>query len=355
LSSLLKVKASDFVNLVRNIPSDEPEVGRLEPDKTYFRPWIVQFSQAGGFSSGSRNQLFLVVASVGLPFAGYEMTFTKLVQPARTASPGGPFISMPLAQLLPYTGEPVELTVIVLVLDADPRLQALIDSVTEFSDLINPPLQDKVSLVGAVVNAIDRMVTVGDASVFMGFRHTWPSATEEGIAPGYFALIRAQSDALHDLDLRVRDNALFIQEDDRLTRLVEYDYLLLRVEGLLERDDWRFPNIELLLADATRAITRGDERAFNVARQMVITEIFRSPDLTLADRRRVALAVRDQLDEYRGRLDEYGLVSDSFSASGGAPITNVKSIVARRGIPLSTAIRMSHLDLAAALAQAPRQ
>ena len=356
LFSVLNAKTSDSYNLVRNIPSDEPDVGRLEPGKTYFRPWIVKFSLASGSSSASRNQLFLIAASVRMPFAGGDqVAFAKLVRPARTASTGGPFISMPLAELLPYNGGPVELAVAVLALAADPRLQALIDTVTEFSDLIRPPLHDKLSLAQVVANAIDRMTRVGDATLFMAFRHTWPSATEEGIAPGYFALIRAQSDTIHDLDLSVHNNALFIQEDDRMIPIAQNDYLLLRVEGLLERDDWRFPNIELLLEDAIKAIERGNERTFNVARQMVLTEIWRSPDFTWADRVRVALAVRDQLDHYRDQLGEYGSASGSFSASGGARTTNVESIVARRGIPLSTAIRMSHFDLAAVLARAPRQ
>lgn len=359
LLSVLKGQASNAYNLVRNIPSVEPDVGRLLPGETYFRPWIVEFSLAGGSSSASRNQFFLVAASVRMPFAGPDrVAFAKVVQPTRTAPPGGRFMPIPLAQLLPYTGEPVELAVGVLVLAADPRLQALIDSVTEFSDLIIPPLRDKLSLAEAVENAVDRMTRVGDATLFMGLTHTWASAKGEGIAPGYFALIRAQSGALHHLDLTVRNNALFVRKDDRLTPLAEYDYLLLRVEGLLERDDWKFPNIEQLLEDAIQAIERGDERAFDVTRQMVLTEIFRSPDLTLVDRKRVALAVKEQLDEYRvvrEQPDEYRSASGSFSAIGGVRGTDVGSIVAKRGIPASAAIRMSHFDLAAVLAQTPRQ
>jgi len=79
-----------------------------------------------------------------------------------------------------------------------------------------------------------------------------------------------------------------------------YDYMLLRIEGRSERDNWRMPNIEEPLNQAIKeTLLRNFDKAkeYKTAALLVI---YQSPDLAVGDRRRVADAIEAELKEIAG-------------------------------------------------------
>ena len=84
------------------------------------------------------------------------------------------------------------------------------------------------------------------------------------------------------------------------------DYLLVRVECRSERDDWRFPELDALLRAAGEAFVRGHHDTYRDLRTEAVARAWNSADLTVSDRRRVALLVAEELDH----LGELGIVPE---------------------------------------------
>src|SRR5262249_55565535 len=78
--------------------------------------------------------------------------------------------------------------------------------------------------------------------------------------------------------------------------LTGYDYVLLRVEGRSERDDWRLKDISDLLGKATEAILKGEEKEAEAFRVAAITAAWRSDDFAVGDRRRIVQAIKGELE-----------------------------------------------------------
>ncbi|WP_143198844.1 hypothetical protein [Bradyrhizobium sp. NAS80.1] len=71
--------------------------------------------------------------------------------------------------------------------------------------------------------------------------------------------------------------------------LTGYDYILLRIEGHSERDDWR-------LRDISEALLKGEDKEAEAFRVMTITAAWQSDDLAVGDRRRVVQAIKAELE-----------------------------------------------------------
>lgn len=102
-----------------------------------------------------------------------------------------------------------------------------------------------------------------------------------------------------------------------------YDYILFRIEGRPERDNWRMPNIEEPLNQAITATIEGDAEKADGYLKAALLVIWQSPDLAVQDRRRVADAIRAELAEVSGQ------------PHGSAPqeIRDLESIMRTRAMP----------------------
>lgn len=72
---------------------------------------------------------------------------------------------------------------------------------------------------------------------------------------------------------------------------------MLRVEGRVERDDWRFPDLDALVRAAGSSYVEGRPEEAVARRKEAILRAWNSPDLTPADRKRVAALVAAEIDE----------------------------------------------------------
>jgi hypothetical protein len=218
------------------------------------------------------------------------------------------------------------------------------------SALIRPPLACRLADAEVLAAGVQRLVEVGDATVDLGFVRTVGSSSDAtGIRPGYVAVVRADSAEIQAAAPSVVNNRLTFLRDGQAIPLSGRDYMLLRVEGRRERDDWKFPDIQDLLNDAVEAAARGEQEAFDAFKRVLLTKVLQSPDLTVADRRRVALAIKQELDDLQAlHLDSLGPHphppdSSDIPGPAGPTSTNVESIVRERAITQSEAISLTHL------------
>jgi hypothetical protein len=92
------------------------------------------------------------------------------------------------------------------------------------------------------------------------------------------------------------DRLLVVRADGGVQPLVGFDFVLLKIEGRHDRDDFWLPELELLLSKGISALRHGDTSRANAYRQDALAAVWDSVALTWVDRERVAAAVAKRLE-----------------------------------------------------------
>jgi hypothetical protein len=272
----------------------------LEPQKGYFRVWLSDMFLARN-RDWFTNRYPAVHASVCLRFGGDEQaTFTTVARPPQDLLGPGVFQNFALTPLLPYRGGTVELSAGLTVLKGASTLAAGLDVLRDFSTLIGPPLSQTLGVATKVTSGMTKLIDAAQDQVALSlsnaFVATGGSDTNNVLLPGYWAIVRTTEDRVSPASLRVHSGRLHTIRNDSVHPLLGYDYMLLYIEGRVERDDWRFANFEDLINKAKRAHFAEDNRSFAVYRNAVLAEVLSSPDLTWTDQQRVVRAIIAELD-----------------------------------------------------------
>jgi hypothetical protein len=163
-------------------------------------------------------------------------------------------------------------------------------------------------------------------NIHLGFHQELISGGAGGavLRPGYLAVILAEPGQVSPDRLSVGDGRLLYRQapGQQAANLKGYDYLLLRVEGRAERDDWRLKDIQDPLSMAGQALLEAPPNAVtaDAYRTVALAAAWRSPDLAQLDRRRVVQAIRAELA---------GLADQSAGAVGGTTRTLGEIVSAR--------------------------
>lgn len=285
---------------ILSVPLPDPHAeATLEPEESYFGLWLSQ-------SFLKRDRAWLeryypaAHVSVRLDVAGETRTLTRLAQPAAGMVGAGVWTDFPVTGLLPYNGGTVEVEAGLSALTTSSLLGAAVGMIQDFSGLLVPPVSEALAVADKVATGIQGLLNACDGEVFLATHHSYNApggGGENTFAPGYFAVIGATEAELKPADLLVENSTLRIRTPQGSRPLEGFNYLLFRIEGRHERDDWRFPQIEALIRRAKEAFFAGEERAFARYRDDALVMAITSPDLTRPDRKRVALAIRDELTE----------------------------------------------------------
>lgn len=269
----------------------------LKPHESYFRVWL-----SDSFLSHDvewfTNRYPAVHASVKLDFAGQSATFTTFARPPEGGLGPGQWTNFNLTTLMPYRGGVVELAAGLTAIEGNSRLGAAFDVLQDFSGLIGPPLTEALTIAEKVSGGVEKLVYAGQDDVLLGIHQSYEATGGGGqspLRPGYLAIVNATGDDVSSADLRVVEDRLHLARGEGTKPLEEHDYMLLRIEGRQERDDWRFKRFEDLLAKAVRAHFGDDAKGFASFRDTLLAEILTTPDLTTADQVRVAQAVSAEL------------------------------------------------------------
>ena len=309
------------------IPIPEPGAGALAPNDSYLRLTLSELFLAKERTWGT-DRMPAVTASARLVFGRLpRQTFTTLVQPP-TGVGNGVFQDYLLTEWLPYRGQTVELEAALYEILGENKLLTAVEIVADFASLVTSPVSAALDIAGKVATGIEKIIDANKTSPVLLLHATLPAPV-----PGWLAVIRATEDEVPAQQLHVDAAGRLCRNGARLTG---HDYLVLRVEGCQERNDWRTPDLDSAIASALYSRDLGHHDEYEHLCAEALGKIYYSPDFTPPQRRQLAAAIKEELDH-----QQVGAVS-----SGGMTVAD---IIARRGLPSRDEV--AHLTLAELLAR----
>jgi hypothetical protein len=281
----------------------------LEPGGSYFRLWLSEMFLTKRVAWG-KEWFPAVHGEVRLQFGGQGASFSRVAQPPQDQVGEGVRLDYRLTELLPYNGGVVEIETALLGLKGADYLGAAIGVLQQFSSLISPPLGPAISLAQTLASGTRDLLSATQGSVHLGFHQELVSAGAGGavLRPGYLAVILAEPGEISPDRLSVRGSRLLYREvpGPQPSHLTGYDYMLLRVEGRKERDDWRLKNIQEPLTTAGQALLEAPPNTAkaNAYRTVALAAAWQSSDLAQLDRRRVVEAIKAELAQLADEPDK---------------------------------------------------
>jgi hypothetical protein len=274
----------------------------LREERSYFRLWLCEM-----FLSNSQtwftNQYPAVHSSVQLKFGDQDgVNFSRVAQVPQEALAKGLLLNYRLTELMPFNGGTVEIEAALLALQGANYLQTALNVLQDFSGLITPPLGQVLSIAEKVSSGMKTVIGASNNNrVHLALHQTFTSKGGGGaidLKPGYIAVILATSTQVARERLSIRGDQLYYSATPGTAPrpLTGYDYMLFRLEGREERDDWRLKNIVEPLNKSIEALLLGEDEKASAFRKAAIATAFQSPDLAVFDRRRVVQAIKDELD-----------------------------------------------------------
>jgi hypothetical protein len=314
------------------------ESAALQPYQSYFRLFLKEM-----YLTKSRAWFTdwypAVTSLIQLKFADREgVRLSSVAQPPEGQLSEGIFVNYRLSELLPYNGGVVEVDAGLMALKGANHLAPAIKILQSFSGLIAAPLAPVLPIAEKVAAGVQELMDATNGQVHLSLHDTFTADGGGGttMRPGYFAVVLASEDDVKASQLSVRDSRLYRAVNGGQAKpLTGYDYLLFYLEGRIERDDWRLKNIQEPLEGAVAAYATGEQEKGDTLRKVALLAAFTSPDLTVADRKRVALAIKQELDEAK---------SLGLGATGGEP-RELKEVMAARAISRAQAANTPDISL----------
>lgn len=311
----------------------------LTPQASYLRLWLCEL-YLGKSRAWGRDWFPAVHAGVRLKLADRdEATLSRVVRPPDGQLGEGVYLNHRLTELLPYNGGVVEIEAALLALPGASYLSAAIGVLQQFSSLVVPPLGTALVVAAKVSEGVTDLVDATQGGVHLGYHDSLVSGGGGGgnlLQPGYLAVVLATAEQVDAGRLSVTGDRLRYasRPGDPAGPLVGHDYLLLRVEGRTDRDDWRMlSNIDEAMQQAVVALSQGDEERARAHRAAALAAAWQSPDLALHDRRRVVVAIKEELAAVQ---------SEGFGAVGGA-VRSLDDVMSSRAMPLAQATALGEL------------
>ena len=195
----------------------------------------------------------------------------------------------------------------------DGPLGTAVELVSSLASLLGPPLATAAMVADKISTGLDTVLASAGTQPVLALHAALVSAGGAGTAvqPGYLAVLSAPEGKLVGPPV-IHEGRLHLLDGTTPVPPTGVDYLAVRVECRAERDDWRFPELDELIRAAGAAYLKGRQETYADLRSDAITRAWNSTDLTPADRKRVALLVRDELDG----LGEFGIVPGPDRALG---------------------------------------
>ena len=215
-------------------------IDTIKPHRDYFRIWMSQMYLAKD-REWFTDWYPAVHTSVLLKFATRNVTLSH-VTGADEQHTKGVKLDYAVTDLLPFSGGKVEIESGLIGLKGKSHLTASIGILQDFSGLVAAPLSQALEIAQKVSAGMDRLVGANDGDVRLAFHREFVAAGGGGAGqPGYIAVISAGPDVVKEASLSVKESQLCCTPPRPLEGV---DYLLFRIEGRSERDDWRFPIIK---------------------------------------------------------------------------------------------------------------
>jgi hypothetical protein len=263
----------------------------------YVRLWIQEGFLAQAKTWGNKRFPALH-GGVALRFLGSDPTpFTSFSRPPGAWTVPGAQLDFALTPLLPFSGGTVEVEAALYQASVTGPLATAVSLFGSLAPLLGPPLSSAVMIADKISDGLDKVLEeTGDQPVLAVH---WTMVSQGGggnaVRPGHLAVVATPPAKLGG-NLCIVDGRLNINGGGGPRQLTGLDYLVLRVECRTERDDWRFPHLDVLIREAGTAYIKGQDAAFKDRRTDAIATAWNSVDLTPRDRQRVAQLVARLID-----------------------------------------------------------
>ena len=327
--------------LYERIPAERTDVkddlAQMAPFQSYFRLWLKEM-----YLAQSRRWFTdwypAVTALVKLKFGDRDgVTLSSVAQPPEGKLSQGVFVNYRLTELLPYNGGAIEIDAGLLALKGANHLAPAVKILQSFSGLVVAPLLPVLAVAEKIAVGMQELVNSMNGEVHLSLHDTFTSKGGGGtpLSAGYAAVILATNAEIDPSRLSVRENRLqYASAPGAAPEPLEgFDYMLFYIEGRTERDDWRLSNIQTPLEEAIAATIAGEKEKADALRKTVLTAALTSPDLAVQDRRRVALAIKAELD---------AIAADGLGATGGEA-RDLDAVVRARGASRAIAAQLPPL------------
>lgn len=257
------------------IPSEQPapaeQPAPLKSGESYFRVHLVDVSMSGKSKQWLEQWSPDLHMAVRLRGGDEDEAMFNMVAGLSPSSleDSAATNSYPLSGLIPYQGGTIELAAALVARRATGK-----------------------GAVKTIVGDADRYVRLGMHQTFAD------AGGQSALTPGYLAVILAKPRKLNPKFLFVKDQRLFYSPRPGATPepLRQHDYMLLRIEGRRERDDWRVESIEQNVGRAMRAMLRGKDAEARRYKTLALSTTLRCPELTEHDQGRLAFAIKEELE-----------------------------------------------------------
>lgn len=309
----------------------EPGTEPLRPNESYLRVWLADMFLAHD-QQWLAGRYPMAHATITFRYAGQQRSFTRTCRPPEGQLGPGERRNYELVPLVPWNGGVVEIDAGLSALRGGSPLGAALDAIGELSKLVGPPLSSAIALSDQIARGVEHVLEAAEEDVLLALHEGFSRADGGGreLRPGWWVVVGATAQQVPPAELAIEDDVLVQRTADGVRRVTGFDYLVLRLAGQSDRDDWRFADFENLIGRALDALAAGDEGGWKTFGNAAIRLADRSPDLTLGDRGIVAEAIQKELEAAKGR---------GLGAAGGPPPT-LGEIVARHArTPQSRAVR----------------
>jgi hypothetical protein len=313
----------------------------LAAQRSYLRLWLCEM-----FLTKSRKWFVewfpAVHSSVKLKFGNREgVTLSRVAQAPEKALANGVLLNYEVSPLVPFNGGVVEIEAALLGLKGSDYLGAAIKVLQDFSSLVAPPIGRVLTVAEKVSSGMNQLFGATDGKVHLPFHQSFTSADGGGhneLRPGYFAVILATADQVARDRLVVRKGQLHYSQQPGAepTPFVGFDYLLFRIEGRSERDDWRLQDIQEPLDKAIEALAQGRTEEAEAYKKTALTAAWLSPDLVVLDRGRVVKAIKEELAQ----------VADSGLGAVGGEVRDLNAIMQNRAVKPELAANLGRMTAA---------
>lgn len=279
----------------------------LEPDASYFRVWLSEMFLSKSVDWGAQ-QFPAVHTEVTLTFGNQaEVTFSRVSQPPKDQIGKGVFLNYLLSELMPYKGGVVTIDAALIALKGEDYLRTAIGVLQQFSGLVTAPLGEALNIAGKLTIGTRDLLASTGGNIHLGWHDSFVSKGGDGglvMKPGFYAVILGTQQQVEPEKLYVKDGRLYKGNDlQSASPLSGFDYMLFRIEGRKERDDWRLKTVDEPLKKAKAALAKDNNEEFAAYRKVSLVAALESPDYSETDRQRVIATIKQELK----KLQESGL------------------------------------------------